>query len=149
MFIGSIFLTLVGVFFLAQRTAANEGKSQVTPDSTVSYDEADLVVPITPGGQGSGEGDDSQEGQSGSQQSHDELNDSGTRPPTPMPMSLQYHSLAMSDLYHAIREGLTTPERSTRPNSATQVASERHRRGSAVMARAMQGIPETKEVTMP
>ena len=33
------------------------------------------------------------------------------RPDTPMPMSIQYHSLAMRDLYHALREGLSTPER--------------------------------------
>ena len=116
-FAGGVVLTLAGVYLLAQREQSL-GESRSTNDLMNRLNSASKIIPevthVQSIGQGSGEEEDSLSNSISSNYTESsygaQLFDM-QRPDTPMPMSIQYHSLAMRDLYHALREGLSTPER--------------------------------------
>mmetsp|Transcript_25787 Transcript_25787/g.73040 ORF Transcript_25787/g.73040 Transcript_25787/m.73040 type:complete len:519 (+) Transcript_25787:194-1750(+) len=105
LFVVGVGITVAGVVLLSQRDhdqVIAESASKVIPEFSGGTDEVLCAK----------EGDDGEpntrpthrRGRSSSQTTFD-------RPRTPMPLSLQYHSLAMSDVYNAIRNSLSTPDR--------------------------------------
>ena len=142
-FAGGVSLTLFGVYLLAQREQKFEDSASTNDLFRSTARTSSAVVPETTPVQTIGQS---------SEEDSDSLNNSYSsyytdpdfpgqrfdRPPTPMPMSIQYHSLAMRDLYHAIREGLSTPER--------RAARSRMRRNTAP-AHALGSVPENTPVT--
>ena len=109
----------MGVFILAQRDhEPGEGDAKVVPaSSAVEFHKRMSSV---------GRSDSQAFADKGSARSNSNSTDGGAEEEkhhVPMPLSLQYQYLAITDVYNAIREGLTTPERHHGDHSVRRRAS--------------------------
>lgn len=96
--------TIIGVFLLAQRDHEHPGEADAKVVPSSSAQEFHKRMSSI----GRMESPRSTDKGSEKAASRDESEDQEDKPP--MPMSLQYQYLAITDVYNAIRDGLATPE---------------------------------------
>lgn len=143
-FTAGVSTTIFGVYLLSQRDQ-HPGDARVTPDGV--QDGVSIINAHTRTGSGRKLGDDSdgaagRSSGSGGRPGSASGSLSGDRPITPMPLSLQYHSLAVTDLYTAVRDNLSTPERGARLHA---MAGRRRSEDISPRVPALPALPNVEE----
>jgi len=122
LFTAGVLLTIFGVYLLSQREQHHQ-EAKVSPETAFKSDLMSTSMPIldTNGNVVNNDGHDPVVAAAYAAHAGSD------KPAPPMPMSLQFPGLVITDLYEAVRHGMSTPENS--PRTAREA---RHRRISAI-----------------